>query len=407
MSSELSAIPLESLKTARDALRHWLVAHALPLWGTAGVDRVGGGFFEKLTRDGRPVEEPRRARVVTRQIYVFATAARHGWWDGADAVVEHGLRFLLDVQQRGDGLFSAAVRPDGSVVRGAFDLYEHAFVLFALAEAGRGREERLARLSPVADAVRDALRRGFQHPIGGFHESDPPTAPLRTNPHMHLFEAALAWEAVSPPASAAPWRALADEIAGLALTRFVDEDSGALSECFDLDWQAPAAGERIVEPGHQFEWAWLLQRWGHARGHDAALRVARRLLEIGEAHGVARERAAAINELDGTLAPRDRHARLWPQTERLKAGCAAWDDASGDAARAAAAVVAVDAARGLMRFFLAPPAAPVAGLWNERQREDGSFEHDDVRASSLYHIVCAIDTLHATVQGGAASRDNP
>ena len=219
---------------------------------------------------------------------------------------------------------------------------------------------------------------------------------------MHLFEAALAWEQVAEVATddrRAPWRALADEIAELALARFIDPANGALSEYFDLDWQPPEVTARRVEPGHQFEWSWLLHRWARVRQRPDVLQAARRLGAIGEAHGVDRRRQVAIDELDGTLCPTDPNARLWPQTERLKAACAAWQDRPEDQAQRGI----TDAARGLMQYFLAAPV----GLWNERQRADGRFEADDVRASSLYHIVCAIDTLHTLVRAPGEGVDNP
>jgi mannose/cellobiose epimerase-like protein (N-acyl-D-glucosamine 2-epimerase family) len=43
----------------------------------------------------------------------------------------------------------------------------------------------------------------------------------------------------------------------------------------------PEAGP-VVEPGHQFEWAWLLLRWSQNAAGDA-FSSARRLVEIEEA----------------------------------------------------------------------------------------------------------------------------
>ena len=44
---------------------------------------------------------------------------------------------------------------------------------------------------------------------------------------------------------------------------------------------------------------------------------------------------------------------------------------------------------GLSRYLLGVPA----GLWHEQMGAHGGFAAQDVRASSLYHIVCAIDTI--------------
>ena len=46
--------------------------------------------------------------------------------------------------------------------------------------------------------------------------------------------------------------------------------------------------------------------------------------------------------------------------------------------------------QGLMPYL----SHPTPGLWQEVMLPDGSFTSEPCRASSLYHIVCAIETLH-------------
>lgn len=372
------------------ALVAWLTGQALPMWARTGVDLDHGGFFEQIDLQGRAVEAPRRTRVVARQVYVFATAARRGWWHGADALVEHGLAFLRGRSRQADGTYASAVTPQGAVVDARFDLYEHAFALFALAAACRGRPDRAA-LRVEAEALLRTLRDRWAHPRGGFEEAVPRALPLRSNPHMHLLEAALEWAEVSAGDAKRVWTELADELVALCLARFIDGATGALREHFDGDWQPmPGAAGRLVEPGHQFEWAWLLTRWAQlAEGRGDALAAAGRLREIGEANGVDRVRGVAVDALDVDLHVTDAAAKLWPQTERVKA----WHQAAADATAAAEAASAqarlADAIDGLTRYLLDRPA----GLWHEHMNAQGDFEVQACKASSLYHIVCAIDTL--------------
>jgi mannose-6-phosphate isomerase len=192
---------------------------------------------------------------------------------------------------------------------------------------------------------------------------------------MHLFESALAWEALGGPV----WRALSDEIAGLAMDRFIEPASGALREFFDAKWLALEGEGGLVEPGHQFEWAWLLDRWGHARGDEAALTVARRLFENG-LRGVDPARNVAVNALWDDFSVRDGAARLWPQTERLKAAVALGDEAQ-----------ALSAARGLAQYL----DVPARGAWRDKLRPDGSFIDEPAPATSFYHLMVAILELQA------------
>jgi mannose-6-phosphate isomerase len=336
---------------------------------------------------------------VARQVYVFATAARRGWLPRADALVEHGLAFLRERLRRSDGrTVHAAVHVDGRVARGGFDLYEHAFVLFALAEACRGRPDRDG-LRTEALALLEGLRDEWSHPVAGFVDDAMRAGVMLANPHMHLLEAALAWSQISTGPSQRAWDHLADELVQLCLARCIDAGDGALSERFDADWRAaqgPLA--RLIEPGHQFEWAWLLLRWARMRRTRDAVDAAEQLLRVGEGCGVDAERGVAVNALGGDLGIADPRAKLWPQTERIKA----WSEAHAQGlswAGGGAQAPLARAVRGLSKFFLDQPR----GLWREEMHADGSFAPEPCKASSLYHIVCAVDALHDLHDGALPS----
>ena len=368
----------DTLQTLSAAWKRWLFDDALPLWASAGVNPVTGAFQEAIGWDGAPVTAPHRARVQARQVYVFAVAGALGWPGPWRARMEGGLAFIAHYR-RPDGLYRSKVNPDGSPLDDKAALYDQAFFLFAGATAARALPDRAAELEAAALAHLDAIERHLALPAGGFREADA-ERPYQSNPHMHLFEAMLAWEELT---GRPRWGETADRIAGLCLTRFIDPQSGALREFFDAAW-APAPGEpgRIVEPGHQFEWAWLLKRWGDKRDHPGAKAAARRLFEIGVTHGVDR-RGVAFNALDEHLAPLDPVARLWPQTERIKAVLSlAGEDRAAQVAAACA---------GLQRYTdVMPP-----GLWRDRLKPDGAFVEEPAPASSFYHIVCALDELFA------------
>ena len=267
-------------------------------------------------------------------------------------------------------------------------LYDQAFFLFAAAAAARAGVEPTAELETRALAHLDAIEGHFGHPAGGFWEADP-ERPFQSNPHMHLFEAALAWEELT---GRPRWSEAADRIAELCLHRFVDGQTGALREFFDAHWSpAPGAPGRIVEPGHQFEWAWLLKRWSDKRGHAPAGAAARRLFEIGAAHGVDPSRGVAFNALHQDFAPLDPVARLWPQTERIKAALVL---AGEDRVEQVAAACA-----GLKRYVEVTPA----GLWRDRLKPDDTFVEEPAPASSFYHIVCALHELLAAAEPAPAA----
>jgi mannose-6-phosphate isomerase len=385
-----------------DQFSAWLLQRALPLWDEHGVDRRSGGYFETLSK-----AEPegiasagavRRGRVVARQIYVFDVGRRLGWRSSRSCPVQHGCEYLFSRLYAGDGLFHTALSAATHQPCAPFSLYEHAFYLFALARVEASMSARYP-IGATGAICLARLRASFGRPGAGFEESAPPSLPLKSNPHMHLLEAALGWVAATQGPAQRSWVDLARELVGLCLTQFRDAPTGAIREYFDYQWRAlPGDAGRLVEPGHQFEWAWLLMQWaasGHCTGAEraACLAAAAQLIELAERWGVDPGRGIAINEIWDDMSLKDPAAKLWPQTERVKAWCAMLERAptAVEAERACRHLAA--AARGLRSYL----RADAPGLWFEECGPAGEFAPTASKASSLYHIACAIEVMGSAV----------
>ncbi|HKQ13113.1 MAG TPA: AGE family epimerase/isomerase [Steroidobacteraceae bacterium] len=365
------------MKGEANALSSWLVQQAYPCWWSRGVDHVRGGFHESLRLDGEPSGETRRARLYPRQMYAFSVAGELGWPGPADAAVRQGLKALLADYRRADGLYRGLVAPNGTALVERAVLYDQAFVLLGFAAAHRALGDTSAR-----DSARDLLARiaaTLRNPHGGFEESAPSSLPLLANSHMHLLEACLEWMDQDPDRV---WSELAEEIVELALRRFHEPTSGFIREFFNSDWTL-AAGEDadVVEPGHQYEWAWLLLRWSQRVHNPRAHQLALALIDRTEDRGVDHARGVALNGLFGNGRVRDARARLWPQTERIKAALLAGTITG----QTRYTEIAATAARLLMRYL----DTPTPGLWRDTMDEHGAFVEQFAPASSFYHIVCA------------------
>lgn len=370
---------LEGLATRARAGRAWLLGAAFPLWWSAGFDRAAQCFHERLDVTGRPTPGPRRVRVQARQTAAYAHAGRLGWEGAWRDAVNAGVDVLQGRALRADGGVRHMLDNEGAPVDSRRDLYDLAFVVFALAHAGRA----LARVDLIeaAEAHIAWIEAHWRHPAGGFLEGEVnPLPPRRQNPHMHMFEALLAlYDVTRKPEHAERARRLFM----LFTTRLYDSARGGLPEYFGDNWR-PAPGEagRHAEPGHYFEWAWLLLRYAaltRTPAHDAATR----LHAVAESRGVDPVRGVAFDAfwIDG--APKDAGARLWPQTERLKANAALFA-LSGELRYASAAAQAYDALAAYL-------ATPTPGLWRDRMQVDGAFFEQPAPASSFYHITVALD----------------
>jgi mannose/cellobiose epimerase-like protein (N-acyl-D-glucosamine 2-epimerase family) len=377
------AFDAPAIEGACAQLTSWLLDAAYPLWSTRGIDSVRGGFQERLTLSGEPTDDARRARVQPRQVYAFARAPALGWKGDATGAVAQGLSFFLTRYRRTDGLFRTLVTPDGMPIDDRVLLYDQAFALLAFATASPLLGSSF-NLVGEAQQLREALYKHLKRAGPGFETGLPHATPLLSNPHMHLLEAALAWVEAG---GGSEWVALADELGELAMSHLIDPATGMLHESFDACWKPTAdAPGRLIEAGHQFEWAWLLMRWGQRRAD--VREAACRLMEVAELHGI--HGGVAIYEIMSDTSVHDGSARLWAQTERLRSAALA-ARLFGDAKywkRAA------EAAAGLMRYL----TTDVPGLWYDRLSPSGEFKRETVTAGNLYHIVGAIYELEALVR---------
>jgi mannose/cellobiose epimerase-like protein (N-acyl-D-glucosamine 2-epimerase family) len=368
-----------SLAQTAAAGKTWLIEAMLPLWSTAGFDEATGQFVEALTMAGEPLPLPRRTLVQARQMYVVCAGGRLGWtgpWRERASAAGEAL-LARGRSEAGDWIYSFDT--GGAPHERRSDLYTQAFVIFGLAEAGLalGREDFIA----TARATCERLEAGWADHGGGFLEGEIAPHPGRQNPHMHLLEAFLALHAATGESADL---ARAERLAVLFTSRLLTAP-GYIPEEFDLAWGPIASGG--AAPGHQFEWAWLLDRLRRAGGIDRSATV-RALADYGEQFGVDAT-GFAVDEIwpDGRL--KSSSARLWPQAERMKAALMRLD--RGEAAQAAAQ----QAAAALNAYL----EVPIPGTWRDvRLAEGGRWSEGAAPASSAYHIVSALQVLIQTAQ---------
>ena len=121
------------------------------------------------------------------------------------------------------------------------------------------------------------------------------------------------------------------------------------------------------------------RRLGHFALWQTDLEMARRLYANG-LRGVDAQRQVAMNALWDDFSVRDRTARLWPQTEHLKAALSFGDDDQ-----------VLCAAQGLAKYL----DVPARGAWRDKMQADGSFLDEPSPATSFYHVLIAVLELQA------------
>lgn len=321
--------------------------------------------------------------VQSRQIHVYSLAAQRNWHGGAHALAEEAYASMIrDFYERdGQGGWVHSIWRDGGVADARRDLYAHAFVLFAIASYAQltGSREALALANETLKFVDTNLRAAKG---GGYLDSLPERDSLRRqNPHMHLFEALLAlWSSSGDER----YLARAGELFELFARRFFLAETGVLGEYFDASLEpAIGAAGMVVEPGHHYEWVWLLRVFERESGRNVQPYVGR-LFAYAEAHGYDHAGLIVDETLsDGSHLTRSR--RVWPMTEAIKANIA-----EANHGREHSAAKAATLAMRLQKHFLTPQ---IAGGWVDRIDPEGNAMVDFMPASTFYHIACAIDEL--------------
>lgn len=362
----------------RKRVSAWLFDETLPLWSTAGVDEVHGGFHEALGFDAEPLKKPKRMRTMARQIYAFAVAKERGWTGPADRIIEHGIAFIADKGRTQRGGFVRTLNVDGSVADPVEDAYDHSCVLLALAHAHRAGNSRALALGEETFHFLDTHLEDAR--LTGFLETPEGEGLRRSNPHMHLLEAFLAWHTVTGERA---YLRRAARIIDLFRSHFFDADSWTLGEYFDREWRRATNGQGDwTEPGHHFEWASLLVDFAGKSGQSDLVAFARKLYASAIANGLNRATGLAYAAVSRQGMPLDRLSRSWPQSEAIKAAIAL-DGTEGPDLKPE-----IEARVGrLFRWHIDP--AP-QGLWIDQIDERGRSLAREVPASIFYHLVAAL-----------------
>ena len=367
--------------------RDRFVGRTLPFLVEHGWDWARGGLIERLAPDGTDDGTPfRRVMVHARQLYVFST---WGASTGDPALGDHADRIFAYMTERfwdhQDGGWIEKVDLDGVAVGHDKDLYAHAFALFGLGayRHALGRTEAQVWI----DRSTEVLERRFSRADGSFADrmsrrfNDLAADRRSQNPHMHLLEAALSLDAAGTPGHGE----LARRLLGLFSRGFHAAAESVVLEHLDQDLVPhPVDGHR-VEPGHHFEWAWLLEWASRSLCEPAHRATGRPILERGLALGWDRAHGGVYDEVDrrgGAVLAATK--RVWPVCELIKA-LAVFPGVSDE-------ISLVQAADLLLERYLAED-----GRWTERFNADWSPADQTLPSSTAYHISMALTELERVV----------
>ncbi|MCD5991187.1 AGE family epimerase/isomerase [Pseudomonas sp. CDFA 553] len=337
----------------------------VPVWLGPGWNAQLALPYEAVDAQHQPLPPQRyRAMACARQLFLFSgliddpavpeAATR------AAALFRSLQRHFHDAEHGG---WFYSIDPQGTPLDRRKDLYTHAFIIFACAHYWARVREPL--VESVLNAALDVVAEQFADDDGLYEavlDEDWATlgsGPLQ-NPLMHLAEALLA--TVEVRADEATLATL-NELAAAMQRRFVDSEHGVMLE------KPLAAVDNWYEPGHQFEWYFLLESSPHLRGSALHQSLSTAFIHA-EAQGVDAKTGAVAAALTSDGHIQDGTQRIWAQAEYL---------------RALTLRPGSEAALGKQLLALQKRFLHASG-WNECLDANGQVSRSDMPSTTPYHL---------------------
>ena len=358
-----------SIAAEAAALRAHYAHTILPIWRGPGFNSALQLPYEAVgAEDLAPLPIVRyRAMACARQLFVFSQTG-----DAAHAEqLFHALRRYFHDDAHGGWFYSVDAK--GEPLDTTKDLYTHAFVIFACAcyAAATGDRDALRIIDETASLVqaRFAASGALLHAALDADFSRVRTGPLQ-NPLMHLTEAYLAaYETTGDPAFEAALAQLADAVAG----QFVHAPTGCIAEL------PIGSDDNRLEPGHQFEWFYLVKRTGPVVAPSGLEANLARAFDFAQRHGVDRATGGVCAALDESGGVKDATQRIWAQTEYLRALATRGRDEDLE-------TLALQIPRFQARFLHARG-------WYECVTPEGNVARADMPSTTPYHLATAYASL--------------
>ena len=380
------------LEQLSHSFSNWLKNESIPLWSSIGIDKITGSSHERLCSDGSPdLKCNRRVRVNYRQMFVFSMASHMGWLENGEELVDGLNGFVKNYTGNPDvpGTYGHLVNPDGKVIDAKQDTYDLAFYLLACAWRYRAFNDEKALVE--ADDMMSNIDTKIKGLKSGWLEGDYPADRRRQNPHMHLFEAFMS---LYDACKKSKWLARAGEVFSMFQSHFYDNQNGVLLEYFNADWTPQFGTEgKVVEPGHMFEWVWLLREYS-ARTDTPVDFYADKLYE-NAIHLGKNVTGLIFDETNEFGQPIKATKRCWPMTELIKASIAQAKVAKTSEEKTRFEQQAAEAITCILEFYV---NRSIKGSYYDQLDEKDQVAVDFAPASTLYHLIVACREVHEYCQ---------
>ena len=315
----------------RDSYRNDLVNNIMPFWMRNGLDRVNGGVYTCLDRDGSLIDSTKSVWFQGRFAFVCSFAYNNvdknpEWLAAAKSTIE----FIEDHCFDTDGRMYFEVTAEGKPLRKRRYVFSETFAAIAMAEYSKASGDK--SYAEKALKLFNDIRRFISTP--GYMEPkylDTLQAKGHSIVMILINTASRIREVIDSPELDAQ---ISESIE--SLKDFMKEEFKALLEMVGPNGEfIDTCNGRIINPGHCIETAWFLLEEAKHRGWEKELTErALRILDWSWDWGWDKQYGGIINFRDcRNLPPQDYSQDMkfwWPQTEAIIATLYAYEATKDD-----------------------------------------------------------------------------
>jgi mannose-6-phosphate isomerase len=298
-----------------------------------------------------------------------------------------------------DGGFRYAVNPDGTKIDSdecrLRRTYDQSFALLSLVTLRKADPSFVTQaeidncIAYIEGTLTDPITGALWEDDVMAHNGAKPGDFRAQNPHMHMLESVMqGFEMDGDPI----WMERAAKYVALGEKYFFDAKTGAVCEFIghDLTQNDTEMGQRR-EPGHQFEWDWLLRRYAGFAKDDAPRALAKQMRIFVEENGIRPDgvmAGAAYDAVDAKGTPTDDTHLLWPMTEAGKVYASLAVEMVG--VNDLAAHNAIERVRAISDQIFAKFFHQSNPAWVNRLDGEGTVLWDEGLSRLLYHMAIFI-----------------
>lgn len=296
-----------------------LIENILPFWLENGLDKINGGFYTCVDRQGKLMDSTKSVWFQGRAAFVFSMAyneiePRKEWLDAAKSAVEFIEKYCIDT----DGRMYFEVTAEGKPLRKRRYLFSESFAAVAMAEFSKASGE-AAYAQKALDIFKLILH----------YKNTPGLLQPKYEAHVQTKGHSLTMILINTASRIRT--VIQDEI----LTKQIDESIDSIRHDFLkpefnalLETVGPN-GEfidtnigRTINPGHAIETAWFILEEARFRNWDAQLiELGCKILDWSWEWGWDQEFGGILNFVDCKQLPPQDYAHdmkfWWPQTEAI------------------------------------------------------------------------------------------